>query len=216
MTDYSNRRVMMVDTQVRPSDVTKFPIIAAMLAVARENFVPADKRETAYMSEHIDLGGGRVLMEPRSFAKLLDALDIQPAELILDIGCGFGYSTAVLARLCETVVGVETESLGAGAQRALSEQGVDNAAIMTGELALGAPKHGPYDVIVLQGAVEVIPDAILAQLKEGGRIGAIFMEGALGVARIGYKMGTTITWRFSFNASAPVLLGFGKTLSFAL
>ena len=82
MTDYSNRRVMMVDTQVRPSDVTKFPIIAAMLAVARENFVPADKRETAYMGENIDLGGGRVLMEPRSFAKLLDALDIQPAELI--------------------------------------------------------------------------------------------------------------------------------------
>ena len=81
---------------------------------------------------------------------------------------------------------------------------------------MGAPKHGPYDVIVLQGAVEVIPDTILAQLKEGGRIWAIFMEGALGVARIGYKMGTTITWRFSFNASAPVLLGFGKTLSFAL
>jgi protein-L-isoaspartate(D-aspartate) O-methyltransferase len=143
-------------------------------------------------------------------------LDIQPHEIVLDIGCGLGYSTAVLARLCDTVVAVESESLGAAAQRTLSSQGVDNAAVMTADLVKGDPKHGPYDVIVLEGAVEVIPDAILAQLKDGGRIGSVFMEGQLGLARIGYKLNGDVTWRFAFNASAPILPGFEKTLSFAL
>jgi protein-L-isoaspartate(D-aspartate) O-methyltransferase len=216
MTDFFNRRVMMVNNQVRPSDVTKFPIIAAMLAVEREIYVPASKRETAYMGENIVIGEGRVLVEARTFAKLLDGLDIQPHEIVLDIGCGLGYSTAVLARLCDTVVAVESESLGAAAQRTLSSQGVDNAAVMTADLVKGDPKHGPYDVIVLEGAVEVIPDAILAQLKDGGRIGSVFMEGQLGLARIGYKLNGDVTWRFAFNASAPILPGFEKTLSFAL
>ena len=99
----ASRRVMMVDTQVRPSDVTKFPIIDAMLSVPREVYVPDDRREAAYVGENVDLGGGRVILEPRTLAKLLDALDIQPTELVLDIGCGYGYSAAVIAHLAEAI-----------------------------------------------------------------------------------------------------------------
>ncbi len=217
MTDFATRRTMMVDTQVRPSDVTKYPIIAAMLSVPREAFVPAQMREAAYAGEHVTLGGGRVVLDPRTLAKLLDALDIQGTETVLDIGCGLGYSSAIIARMAEAVVAVEEdETLATEAQRALSAQGVDNAAVNHGKLAAGAPKAGPYDVIVLQGAAEVISDSLVSQLKEGGRIGALFMEGNLGVARVGYKIDGRITWRQVFNASAPVLPGFEMRKAFAL
>lgn len=217
MTDFAARRTMMVDTQVRPSDVTKYTIIEAMLTVPREAYVPAPKREAAYVGEHVPLGAGRVVMDPRSLAKLLDALDIQPVETVLDLGCGLGYSSAVMARMAEAVVAVEENAeFAAEAQATLSAQGVDNAAVLSSPLAEGAAKAGPYDVIVLQGGVEVIPAAILAQLKEGGRIGAIFMEGALGVARVGYKIDGKVTWRQVFNASAPVLPGFAAHRAFTL
>ena len=173
MSDFATRRVMMVDTQVRPSDVTKFPIIEAMLAVPREAYVPNALREAAYMGENVEIAQGRVVLEARSFAKMLDALDIQPGELVLDLGCGLGYSTAVIARLADAVVAVEEdEALAAEAQRTLSAEGVDNAAVIVGALASGDAKHGPYDVITIEGGVETVPDTLLAQLREGGRVGA--------------------------------------------
>ncbi|WP_424967737.1 MULTISPECIES: protein-L-isoaspartate O-methyltransferase family protein [unclassified Dinoroseobacter] len=217
MTDYAARRTMMVDTQVRPSDVTKFNIIDAMLTVRREVFTPDDKREIAYVSENVPLGGERVMLEPRTLAKILDALDIQPEEMVLDIGCGLGYSTALIAKLAEAVVAVEEDAdLARDAEALLSSENVDNAALITAPLAEGAPKHGPYDVITLQGAVEEVPEAILAQLKEGGRIAAVFMEGGLGVCRLGYKIDGDVSWRFEFNASAPVLNGFERATAFVL
>lgn len=217
MSEFATRRVMMVDTQVRPSDVTKFPIIDAMLSVPRETFVPEDKREAAYMGENLPLGPGRVVLEARTLAKLLDALDVQPGELVLDIGCGLGYSAAVIARLGETVIAVEEdETLAAEAQRLLSEEGVDNAVVVTGRLTEGSARNAPYDVITVEGGVEAMPEAILAQLKDGGRIGAVFMEGAVGTARIGYKTEGRVTWRQVFNASAPVLPGFEAKRSFVL
>jgi protein-L-isoaspartate(D-aspartate) O-methyltransferase len=215
--DYSARRTTMVDTQVRPSDVTKFPIIDAMLSVPRERFVPAALREAAYIGENLELAPGRVIFEPRTLAKLLDALDIQPTETVLDIGCGLGYSTAVLAKMAEFVVAVEDDAaIAEEAQTTLSETGVDNAAVMTGPLAEGSAKSGPYDVIILQGAVEEVPAAILSQLSEGGRIGCLMAEGALGVVRIGHRRNGQINWRFAFNANAPVLPGFAKKPAFAL
>lgn len=217
MTDYTSRRTMMVDTQVRPSDVTKFPIIDAMLAVPREKFVPDSMREAAYVGENLDLGGGRTLIEPRTFGKMLDALDIQPQHVALDLACGLGYSTAILAHMCDFVVGVEDEETRAEeAQTLLSAQGIDNAAVMAGPSAAGSEKSGPYDIIMVQGAVETVPDAVIAQLREGGRIACIFAEGSLGVVRVGYKLDGVMNWRFAFNASAPVVAGFEKTAEFAL
>lgn len=217
MTDFAARRVMMVDSQVRPSDVTKFPIIEAMLAIPREAYVPAAAREAAYMGENLPFAPGRVMLEPRTLAKMLDALNIQPTDVVLDIGCGLGYSTAVIARFADAVVAVEdSEAMATAAQDVLVAQGVDNAAVMAGPLAAGAAKHGPYDVITIQGGVEIVPDAILVQLKEGGRIACVFMEAALGIVRIGYKSDGIVSWRFGFNAGAPVLPGFAAGRVFAL
>lgn len=217
MTDYTSRRTMMVDTQVRPSDVTKFPIIDAMLSVPRESFVPDHLREAAYVGENLALGPGRVMLEPRTLAKMLDALDIQQNHVALDVGCGLGYSTAILARMCEFVVGVEDDEARAEeAQGILSRHGFDNAAVMAGPLADGSAKSGPYDIIVVQGAVEEVPAALTDQLREGGRIACVFSEGTLGVIRVGHKIDGVMNWRFSFNASAPVLSGFEKPAAFAL
>ncbi len=217
MADYAARRTMMVDTQVRPSDVTSFPIIDAMLKIPREAFVPDDQREAAYAGENLPLAPGRVLLEPRTLAKMLEELDIGPSDLVLDIGCGLGYSSAVIAHMAEAVVAVEdNEEMAAEAQRLLAENGADNVAVLAGPLAEGAPRHGPYDVIVIEGGVEQIPEAIAAQLKEGGRIAALFMEGQLGTCKVGLKVEGRINWRYGFNAGAPVLPGFEKAREFAL
>lgn len=217
MTDFAARRTMMVDTQVRPSDVTKFPIIDAMLSVPREVFVPREQVEAAYVSENVPLAPGRVVLEPRTLGKLLDAMNIEGDELVLDIGAGYGYSSAVVARMAEAVIAVEEdETLASEAQGILSEQGADNVVVHQGPLTDGAAQHGPYDAILIQGGVETVPDTLIDQLKEGGRIGCVFMEGALGVVRIGYKIDGEVTWRFAFNASAPVMPGFAKEAAFAL
>lgn len=207
----------MVDTQVRPSDVTKFPIIDAMLNVPRERFVPANRREAAYIGENIELGNRRVILDPRTLAKLLDALDIQKGDVVLDLGCGLGYSTAVIARMADAVVAVEDDETRAGeAQQTLSELGVDNAAVIAGPIAEGSANGGPYDGIILQGAAERWPGALTDQLKEGGRIACIFAEGTLGVARIGHKIDGALNWRYAFNAGAPVMAGFEAARDFAL
>lgn len=217
MTDYATRRTMMVDTQIRPSDVTKFPIIDAMLSVPRENFVPRDLREAAYVGECTILDKARVILEPRTFAKMLDALDVQQDELVLDIGAGLGYSSAVLARLAEAVVALEDNPERCQeAQEALAEFGADNVICQNGALHAGAPEHGPYDVIFVQGAVDQMPKAILDQLKDGGRIIAIFAQGAFGSVKIGYKLDGKVDWRNVFNAGAPVLPGFEKQRTFVL
>ena len=217
MSDFAARRLMMVDTQVRPSDVTKFPIIQAMLTVQRELFVPRDKREAAYIGENVDLGDGRVLLEARSLAKMLDALDLQKTDLVLDIGAGLGYSSAVMARMSEAVVALEdTPERIAEAQDALTEAEADNVILQLGHLVEGAAQHGPYDVIVIEGAVEMVPPGLVAQLKEGGRIACIFSDAALGTAKIGYKLNGRVTWRALFNAGAPLLPGFQAARDFAL
>ena len=217
MTDFASRRTTMVDTQVRPSDVTKFPIIDAMLTVAREDFVPEEKRDAAYADAHVDLGGGRVVMDPRTLAKMLEAVDIQPDEMVLDVGAGLGYSSALAGRLGDAVIALEEdEDRVATASRLLAEAGIDNAAAVQGTLAEGAAKHGPYDVILVQGAVEHMPEALTEQLKDGGRIAAIFAEGALGSMRVGYMIDGVLSWRFAFNAGAPVIAGFEARRAFTL
>ncbi|KIN63891.1 Protein-L-isoaspartate O-methyltransferase [Sulfitobacter noctilucicola] len=217
MSDFTTRRTMMVDTQVRPSDVTKFPIIDAMLTVPREQFVPATQREAAYMGENLDLGQGRVLLEPRTLAKMLDVLAINNNELVLDIGCAMGYSAAVVARMAEAVVALEEdEAMAKEAQDALMDAGADNVLMHVGPLAEGAAAHGPYDVILIEGGVSEVPHSILDQLKDGGRIAALFMDGALGEVRVGYKRGTDVSWRMAFNAAAPVLEDFKRQAAFEL
>ena len=215
MTDFAQRRTMMVDTQVRPNDVTSYPVIEAMLTVPREAFVPDARQAVAYVGENVPLAQDRWLLEPRSFGKMLDGLNIQPTELVLIVGAGLGYEAAVVARLAQAVVALESHpEMAAQAEATLAEQGVDNVAVVTGELAAGYPGQAPYDVILIAGGIEELPQALADQLAEGGRIGAIFSEGNLGVARIGHKIDGEINWRFAFNGSAPVLPGFNRRKGF--
>ena len=215
MTDYAVARETMVDRQVRTADVTLYPIIAAMLEVPREAFVPEALRSVAYLGEHVPLAPGRVLLDPRVFAKLLDALNVGPSDLVLDVGCGYGYSTAVLARMAEAVVAVESDAgMAADAEVLLAAQGVDTAVVVAGPLVEGVAAHGPFDVMVIEGAVEVMPPALEAQLKPGGRVAAIFVDGARGQARLGLRTETGIAWRRIFDATAPVLAGFAAAKAF--
>ncbi len=217
MVDFASRRQMMVDTQVRPSDVTKFTIIDAMLRVPREVFVPDNKVEAAYVGENLSLGGGRVLLDPRTLAKMLDALAITRSDLVLDIGCGTGYSAALMQSMAQAVVGLEEdESLASAAEAALAQAGAETVVLVKGSLTAGAPDHAPYDVMILQGGIETFPDALVGQLAEGGRVCALFMQGALGVVRLGVRKGDVIGWRDIFNAAAPVLPGFEKAQAFSL
>lgn len=209
MSDYETARTAMVDCQVRPSDVTKYSIIDALLSVPREAYVPTDKRPIAYAGEHIDLGFGRFLLDPRTFAKMLDAINVQPDEMVLDIGCGFGYSSAVLAHMAEAVIAVEqTDEMATQASERLMEQSVDNVYVIHDDLAAGHEKNAPYDVIILEGAAEQIPPSLTDQLKKKGRICAILTQGPLGKCQIGYKSHGKISWRTMFNATAPTLSGF--------
>lgn len=215
MTDFAAAREAMVDSQVRPSDVSRYPIIAAMLAVPREDFVPDALRPVAYLGEHIPLGPDRVLLDPRVFAKLIDALDVGPTDLVLDVGCGLGYSAAVLARLAEAVIALEEDpALAAEADALLAAHGVETAVMQVGPLAAGVPEHGPFDAVIIEGAIERLPEAIADQVKPGGRIAAVFVRGAAGQARLGTKVGDAISWRSIFDAAAPVLPGFAATKAF--
>lgn len=218
MVDFSQARITMVDTQVRPSDVSSFPVIEAMLEVPRENFVPASLKPVAYAEEQIRLSDDRIMLDPRTLAKILDFLDPQSDEVALDVGCGLGYSTALIARMAHAAIGVEDDAARvAEAQGNLSAIGADNAAIVEGQLSLGAAKQGPYDLIVITGGgVEQIPASLTDQLREGGRIGALFMDGKLGIVRIGHRREDTIVWRDAFNATAPVLVGFTRPRGFTL
>ena len=214
MPDYTARRVMMVDTQVRTADVTKYTVIGALLEVRREDYVPDALREAAYVGENLVIAPGRVLLEARTLAKMLDALDLGPTDLVLDVGAGLGYSSAVIGRMAEAVVALE-EDADLAAQLAAKGVG-DSVAPVTGPLAAGAPAHAPFDAIILQGGVEQVPAALTDQLKIGGRIAALFMTGELGVVRIGQRGSDGMTWRDAFNASAPLLPGFAQEPAFAL
>ena len=217
MPDYAARRTTMVDTQIRPSDVTKFPIIAAFLEVPRERYVPAALREAAYAGDPLPVAPGRSLLDPRSFAKMLDAIDLGPDELVLDVGAGLGYGAAVMARLAGTVVAIEEDGAMAGeAEAMLAAERVDTAIVHAGRLVDGAARHGPYDAIVIEGGVEQIPDQLVAQRKEGGRMAAIFMQGPVGACRIGLRHAGAMRWRDDFNATAPVLPGFSRQKAFVL
>jgi protein-L-isoaspartate(D-aspartate) O-methyltransferase len=215
MTDYAQRRTVMVDTQVRPSDVTKLPIIDAMLSVPREAFVPEARRDLAYMGADVPLSADRVMLEPRTLAKMLDVLDVTALEMVLIIGAGFGYTAAIVSRMAEAVIAVEEDpDMATEAETTLGEHGADNVAVINAPLAQGSARHGPYDVILIEGGISQLPQAIADQLKDGGRIAAVFMAGALGEMRVGYKINGVISWRMAFNATAPMLVGFEKKSGF--
>ena len=218
MTDFEQSRRRMVDNQLRTNDVTDYRILDAMGDVPRESFLPGSKRVIAYIDEDLPIGGedsGRFLMKPHVFAKLIQLAEIRPDDVVLVIGAGSGYSTAVLSKLAASVVAVEEDAdFVKAASEALLELGIENAAVVDGPLAAGYASEGPYDVIVIDGAVDELPDALLTQLKSGGRLVVIEGRGGAGVAKLYQASGSRVSSRFGFNASAAVLPGFEKAPEF--
>ena len=216
MTDFAAARRAMVDNQVRPADVTSYALIDAMQWVPRERFVPRARRDIAYAETDIELAPGRSLLQARTFAKMLEAAAINPHDLVLDLAPGTGYPTAVIARMAEAVVAVEPDpEMAAQAQSLLVELEADNAVVTQGDPAKGDPAHGPYDVIFVNGSIEMLPDALVAQLKEGGRLVALFHDGHFGKCRVLTRAGNGLSRRYVFDGDAPVLPGFEKPAAFA-
>lgn len=212
---FERARETMVDRQVRPSDVTRFDIIDAMLWAPRERFVPKSKRAQAYVGEQLQIAPGRYELEPRVFAKMLEAAAPQPGDLALVIGAGYGYSAAVLSRLVEAVVALEpVAEMRQAAAKTLSELDVDNVAMSDGALERGRPEHQPYNLIFVNGGIEIPPPAaLLGQLVEGGQLVAVHSEGPLGRCRV-WVRGDAVGVRTMFDANAPILPGFEKAEGF--
>ena len=205
-------RFHMIDSQIRPSDVTDVRILAALGTVARENFVPRAARALAYADVSVEVAPGRFLMEPRCFAKLLQLAAITADDRILDVGCATGYSAAVLARLGATVVALEQDAdLLRIASEGLSATPI---VLVQGALIEGAKAEGPFDVIVVEGAIEQVPETLLSQLAEGGRLVAVMNDGPQGKATLFLKENGGIGRRAVFDAAVPVLAGFKKMMGF--
>ena len=218
MLDFATARRMMVEGQVRTADVTDPRLLGAMLALPRERFLPASRAPLAYLDLDVPLSDGesdRRLLKPMVLAKLIQAADIVETDRVLDVGCGTGYSAMLLAALAGSVVGLEEDAtLARRAETLLAEAAVANARIVSGPLALGAPQQGPFDVIVLEGAAELIPTALVDQLKNGGRLLCVLGRGPGGKAMLYRLIDGDFSGRPVFDAAAPLLPGFEKKLSF--
>jgi protein-L-isoaspartate(D-aspartate) O-methyltransferase len=215
MTDFAAARRNMVDGQVRTADVTDLRIISAMLAVPREAFLPPAKASLAYLDLDVPAGeGGRRLLKPMVLAKLIQAADLAGTGRVLDVGCTTGYAAAVLARIAGQVVALEQDAALAKAARA-ALAALPNVAVHTATLTEGWPQAAPYDAIVIEGAVEFAPEALLRQLEDGGRLVCVLGAGPGAKAMLYRRSGQDFGGRAIFDAAAPLLPGFVKPPQFA-
>lgn len=215
MGDFADARRKMVDCQLRTSDVTDHAIQAAMGAVPREAFVASSLAPLAYIDEELSIGGGRVLMRPATFGKLLQLAAIGPGDVVLLVGAGSGYEAAVISRLASSVVALECDAdLGRAASERLSRLGVETASVVIGPLEAGWPKEAPYDVVILAGAAEAGLEPLGAQLRDGGRMAAVVGTGGAAAAQLFTKSGDSLSGRFGFNAAAKTLPGLSRPKAF--
>jgi protein-L-isoaspartate(D-aspartate) O-methyltransferase len=210
MTDFAAARHNMIEGQIRTNKVTDPALLDALAALPREQFVPAERKAAAYIDDDIRLGGDRYMMEPMVLARLLQAAEPTRTEVALDVGCGTGYATALLARLTATAIGLESDgALERTARETLSRLAVDNALVVEGKFAYGYPQRGPYDVILVNGAVTEFPPALFDQLAEGGRLVGVRRAGTgPGAAMLMLKRHGAVAGRTLFEAATPYLAGF--------
>jgi protein-L-isoaspartate(D-aspartate) O-methyltransferase len=221
MVDIATQRLNMVESQVLTSDVTDRRILRAMRGLPRERFVPGPMAALAYMDEAVPISPAgpdrRWLLAPRIEAKLLQLADVGAEDRVLVVGAGTGYSAAILAGMAHTVLALESdEKLAADARRNLADLALPNVKVEVGALAAGCAAKAPFDAIVLQGAVASVPDALLDQLKDGGRLVAVVSQGGLGNATLWRRLGRSVDSWAAFDATAPTLPGFATVREFVL
>ncbi len=228
MTDFKRARENMVDSQIRPAGVRDPALLRVLYRIPREAFVPGSLRTLSYADEHLPVkslnGGGRetrYMMAPMMLARLIDLLKVEPGDIALDVGCGPGYSAAVLAGLAESVVALESDNeLAAAATDSLATLGIDNVAVVEGPLAEGYPGEAPFDIILINGAVEEVPQALLDQLAEGGRLAVVLQQptsavtDTFGHAYLYEKAEGWVSGQFEFSGGAPLLPGFARPRGF--
>jgi len=218
MTDYAAARTTMVDTQVRTEGVTDHRIIRLMGEVPRHRFVPARARPFAYTDADIAVkedGHARRMIRPATLARLIQAAAILPTDFALVVGSATGYAAAVIAGLASSVIALESdEQLAASAAETLTDVGVGNVAVVTGPLAAGYAAEAPYDVIFVDGAVEDVPEALFAQLREGGRLVAVVGYNRAAPAVVYTKTADDIGEHPVFDAFVPALPGFSRPRAF--
>jgi protein-L-isoaspartate(D-aspartate) O-methyltransferase len=213
--DYAAARQHMIDSQIRTNKVTDSTVIAALAAVPRELFVAESHRKLAYIDRPVPMGAGRRMMEPMYLARLLQTAELEPNTKALVVGAGTGYAAAIVARLAAKVVALESApELAARARTILAGLGIGNASVVDGDLAAGRPNEAPFDFILVDGAVEILPDALTAQLAPGGRLATIVMKGSIGHAVLMTKADGVLTRREIFDAETDVLPGFTRPQRF--
>ncbi len=213
--DFANVRHNMVTSQIRTNRVTDPVVIGAIAALPREAFVPKAMQSLAYRDGDLPVGGDRYLMEPMVLARLLQLVHVHPTDVVLDIGCATGYSAGVLARMAATVIALESDpALAKAAMAVLAAQGIDNAAVVTAPLTGGYPAQAPYDIIVFEGMVDIIPEDIRDQLAEGGRLVAMVQGNRLATATLITRTGQIFSRRTAFEGSIARLPGFEQSPGF--
>lgn len=209
MQSFATARQNMVESQIRTNKVTDPSVIGAFATLPRERFVPDRMRGIAYVDEDIELTRGRFLMEPMILARLIQIAEPKPEDIALDVGCGSGYASAALARICSAVVALDSDrGLLAQANALLDELKINNVVVAEGALTAGYAKQAPYNVILLNGAVERIPQALFDQLSEGGRLVTVRMDGGVGRGSLFLKSRGVVSHRTIFDAATPLLPGF--------
>ena len=219
MSGFSTARQKMVDGQVRPSDVTDIRILDAMLAVPREAFVPPNQRALAYLDLDLDVGEGGpargFLIKPVVTAKMLQAAEIKETDNVLMVGCATGYAAAIVAKLAGQVTATEGDpALAAKARDAIAGLGLANVTVRAATAADGDPASAPYDVILLNGATEVVPERLYDQLREGGRLVGVFAMTQPQRATIVTRSHGDFGSRALFDAAVPVLPGLERLPAF--
>ncbi len=212
--DFPAMRRAMVDSQLRTNAVSDPRVTAAIESVAREDFVPTDRRAIAYIDRAIPLSATRAMNPTLVTARLIVEADIAPTDKVLVVGAASGYAAAVLAGLAHSVVALESDAaLAAEAKTQL--KGLPNVTVVTGDLEKGHAKGAPYDVILVDGAIEQVPDALIRQLADKGRLAAAVMDGGVSRLSIGYKAGAGFGLDPIMDADAVALPGFEKPKAFS-
>ncbi|MDO9459938.1 MAG: protein-L-isoaspartate O-methyltransferase [Alphaproteobacteria bacterium] len=216
MTNFTTARRNLVESQLRASAILEPRLLAAAGSVPREHFLAKELQALAYGETHIPIAPGRYMLAPLCQGVLLQAAEIKADDAILVVGAGDGYMGALAAKLGGVVIGLESDpALSARAADLLTEYGIDNIALVEGDLAAGCAKQAPYDVIVLNGATQTGVESLLAQLNDGGRLVCVEYENGVGRARIYRRDGDACAGRTVRDLSAPLLPGFERAAAFS-